>query len=183
VQITPLSVKRERVQLIVENFEDDPNPLAAYSLVLHLSVKNLSSEYAFAPLDNYFDRRWRPGQDQHPPLTQLEVGGRYRFFGGPAQWCPRGSGDLRRWVVGRKGFDPDLLQPGEEKEFFVCTDGNDARGVLTLFGENNDERVAAPYHGPLLWRIRVRRGVVSINDKQYSATAVVGVKFTDKDIR
>ncbi|HEY7155384.1 MAG TPA: hypothetical protein VH575_15585, partial [Gemmataceae bacterium] len=88
LQITPLSVKRERVRKIIEGFEGDKNPQAADSLVLYLALKNLSSEYAFAPLDNYFDRYWQPGQDQRPPLTQLEVGGRYRFFGGPARWYP-----------------------------------------------------------------------------------------------
>jgi hypothetical protein len=150
-------------------------------LVLRLSVKNLSSEYAFAPLDNYFDRKWQPGPTS-PPLTQLEVGDKYRFFGGPARWNPRGSSDLRQWVVGRKGFEPDLLQPGEEKEFFVCTDGDDAEGVRVLFRENKDERGGLAYHGPFLWRIRVRRGLVQIKDKQYSATAVVGVRFTDMDV-
>ncbi len=30
---------------------------------------------------------------------------------------------------------------------------------------------------------RVRRGLVRIENKQYSATAVVGIKFTDKAIR
>ncbi|HEY7424226.1 MAG TPA: hypothetical protein VH682_08335 [Gemmataceae bacterium] len=183
LQITPRSVQRERVKLITENFEDDRNSQPADSLVLYLSMKNLSSEYAFAPLDNYFDRRWESGQDQVPPLTQLEVGDKYRFYGGPAKWYPYGSGDRREWVVGRKGFDPDLLQPGEEKEFFVCTNGRDAKGILALFGVNDDKPVRPAYHGQLLWRVRVRRGLVRIEDKQYSATAVVGVKFTDKAIR
>jgi hypothetical protein len=179
LQITPTRVTRERMKVITDGFER-PEPRPADSLVLYLNMKNLSSEYAFAPLDNYFDRYWR-GQGQVPPLTQLEVGDKYRFYGGPAHWYPRGDKDNRReWIKGRKGFEPDLLQPGEEREFFVCTDGGDAKGVLNLFGESDGEQVRPAYHGAFLWRIRVRRGLVQINDKQYSATAVVGVKFTDK---
>jgi phage FluMu protein Com len=184
LQITPLRVKRERVKVITDTFADKPEPRAADSLVLYLNMKNLSSEYTFAPLDNYFDRYWREGQDQLPPLTQLEVGGGYRFYGGPAHWYPRDDrANRREWVVGRMGFEADLLEPGEEREFFVCTDGGNARGVLALFGESDGEQVRPAYHGSLLWRIRVRRGPVQIDDKQYSATAVVGVKFTDKAIQ
>lgn len=182
LEITPLRVERKRVRVLTENFTTRPELQPADSLVLHLKMKNLSSEYAFAPLDNYFDRRW-DGKDQLPPLTQLEVGSAYRFYGGPAEWRPSGDRkDLRQWIEGRKGFEPELLQPGEEKEFFVCTNGGDARGVRILFGEVEGEQVRRPYHGELLWRIRVRRGLVHINDKQYSATAVVGVRFSDKAI-
>jgi hypothetical protein len=181
LQITPTRVKRERVKVITDGFADRPEPRAADSLVLYLKMKNLSSEYTFAPLDNYFDRYWREGQDQLPPLTQLEVGNTYRFYGGPAHWYPRGDRENRReWVVGRKGFDAEVLEPGEEREFFVCTDGNNENGVLKLFGESDGERLRDPYHGTLLWRIRVRRGLVQVNNKEHSATAVVGVKFTDK---
>jgi hypothetical protein len=182
LQITPRRVERRRVRVIIEGFKPELQP--ADSLVLYLSLKNLSSEYAFAPLDNYFDRRWEPGQDQVPPLTQLEVGDKYRFYGGPAEWYPRGDPNNRRqWVEKPPGFESDLLQPGEEKEFFVCTDGHDARGVRVLFGENHDERGTLAYLGPFLWRVRIRRGLVWIENKQYSATAVVGIKFSDKAIR
>ncbi len=180
LQVTPTRVERQRVSVFVEGAER-PEPCTGDSLVLYLSMKNLSSEYAFAPLDNYFDRYWKAGMD--PPLTQLQAGD-HRFYGGPAKWLPRGTKKERReWVQGRKPFEPELLQPGEEKEFFVCTDGQDPRAVLTLFGENRGEKVKEPYHGTLFWRVRVRRGLMKIEDKEYSTTAVIGVKFTDKDIQ
>lgn len=183
LQITPKRVERKRVKVFVEGSER-PEPCLGDSLVLHLSMKNMSSEYAFAPLDNYFDRYWKPGMDQLPPFTQLEADGKYRFYGGPAKWFPLGTTNERReWVEGRKASEPELLQPGEEKEFFVCTDGQDAKAVYALFGVGKNGEVGEPYHGSFLWRIRVRRGLVTINDKEYSATAVVGVKFTDKDIQ
>ena len=152
LQITPKRVERKRVSVFVEGFER-PEPCTGDSLVLYLALKNLSSEYAFAPLDNYFDRFWNPTMDQLPPFTQLEAGDKARFYGGPAKWFPRGIKDKKRqWVEGRKAVDADLLQPGEEKEFFVCTDGQDPKAVLILFGEKKDERVREPYHGSFLWR-------------------------------
>jgi hypothetical protein len=148
--------------------------------VLYLELKNLSHEYAFAPLDNYFDRYWRLGVDMVPPLTQLEIGEKYRCYGGPARWYPRGEryNNSRQWIEGRQD-KADLLQPGEEKESFVCTDGDDAKASALLFGGKPGEE----YHGWFLWRVRVRRGLVSFHDKDYPATAVIGVRFTDEDIR
>ena len=34
---------------------------------------------------------------------------------------------------------------------------------------------------PLLWRVQVRRGFFTVNNKSVSVTAVVGVEFTAKD--
>lgn len=177
LQITPNRVERKRVSVVVESAR--PEPCKHDSLVLYLDLKNLSSEHAFAPFDNYFDRYWRPGGDPIPPLTLLEVGNKDRsFYGGPANWYPRGDrNNLREWVKGRRD-QADLLQPGEEKQMFVCTDGNDDKAAVVLFGEPSGER----YHGRFVWRVRVRRGLVRFQDKEYSATAVVGVRFTDADI-
>jgi phage FluMu protein Com len=177
LQVTPNRIERQRLSVVVESAR--PEPCLHDSLVLYLDFKNLSCEYAFAPLDNYFDRYWRPGMDQIPPLTLLEVVGRkYSCYGGPANWHPRGDpNNLREWVKGRRD-QADPLQPGEEKQMFVCTDGNDDKAAAVLFGEEQDNR----YHGRFLWRVRVRRGLVRLQDKDYSATAVIGVRFTDSDI-
>lgn len=176
LQVTPNRVERKHVAVVVESAR--PEPCKHDSLVLYLDLKNLSSEYAFAPLDNYFDRSWHPGMDLIPPLTLLEVGNRYRCYGGPANWYPRGDrNNLREWVKGRRDH-ADLLQPGEEKQMFVCTDGNDDKAATVLFGEQPGDE----YHGRYLWRVRVRRGLVRFQDKDYPATAVIGVRFTDSDI-
>jgi len=177
LQVTPNRVERKRVSVIVGHSR--PEPCQHDSLVLYLDLKNLSSDYAFAPLDNYFDRYWRPGLDLVPPLTLLEIDNKYRCYGGPAHWYPRGDRiNPREWVQGR-GDQVDFLQPGEEKQMFVCTDGDDAKAAAILFGD----RAGQEYHGPFLWRVRVRRGLVRIQGKDYSATAVIGVRFTDADIR
>jgi DNA-directed RNA polymerase subunit RPC12/RpoP len=176
LQIKPRCVKRERVRVVVSGFTDKPEPCKGDSLVLYLDLKNLSTEYAFAPLDNYFDRCWLSGA--LPPFTFLEVG-KHRFHGGPAKWYPLSDRTNRReWVEGRKDL-PDVLQPGEEKQFFVCTNGDDVEATESLFGDD----AHAPYHGSFLWRVRVRRGLVRFENKNYPATAVIGVRFTDKDIQ
>ena len=174
LQVTPRRVERQRVRVVVEKYK--PEPCLSDSLVLYLDMKNLSADYAFAPLDNYFDQHWSSGEP-FPPFTLLEVGEKH-FYGGPAAWHPRGDlKNKREWVEGRNDL-PDVLQPGEDKEFFVCTDGNDPRAVAVLFGANAQNA----YHGALLWRIRVRRGLVHVIDKDFPATAVIGVRFSDKDI-
>lgn len=171
--VTPDRVERKRVKVIVETYR--PEPCEDDSLVLYLRMKNLSSEYAFAPLDNYFDRRWQGGA--RPPFTLLEVNGKYRFHGGPADWYPRGDANHRRqWVEGRHNL-PEVLQPADEKELFVCTNGYDEKETAVLFGGAGRAR---PHS--FLWRVRVRRGLVRFEDKDYSTTAVIGVRFTDKDI-
>jgi DNA-directed RNA polymerase subunit RPC12/RpoP len=174
VQITPKRIERKRVRVVVQG--SNPEQCQGDSLVLYLDVKNLSSQYAFAPLDNYFDRSWRSGA--RPPLTLLEIGDKYRCYGGPAEWHRRGDTKNRRqWIEGRKD-EPDVLQPGEQKEMFVCTNGDDAKAVALLFGGNG----RPPYRGTFLWRVRLRRGLVHLEDKDYSATAVLGVRFRDGDI-
>jgi hypothetical protein len=178
LKITPERVERKRMEVSVEG--SNPAACEADSLVLYLTMENRSSEYAFAPLDNAFDRFWKPGRGL-PPFTQLEAGSQ-RFFGGPAEWVAPGKDKRREWIKGRK--TSELLQPGETKNhFFVCTDGNDTVAVRTLFGEIEGEKVREPYHGSFLWRVRVRRGLVTYRGKEYSATAVIGVEFTDKDIQ
>jgi hypothetical protein len=182
--VTPEKVERKKVRVFVKGFER-PEPCLADSLVLSLSIENASEDHRFAPLDNYFDRSWKPGQDMLPPLTLLEAGDA-RFFGGPARWAPSGSKDPNKrpeWVEGRELVDTEGLGPGEAKDYFVCTDGNDDKAVRRLFGENRDgKRVGEPYRGALLWRVRLRRGLVQFKNKEYSATAVIGVEFTDRDI-
>lgn len=176
LEVTPKRVERKRVSVIVGTSR--PEPCSNDSLVLYLDMKNISSDYVFAPLDHYFDRYWRPGVDLIPPLTQLEIGSLYRCYGGPARWYPRGDRSNPRQRIKGRPDEAERLHPGEEKELFVCTDGDDAKAAALLFGGPSDEK----YHGPFLWRVRVRRGLVPFQDKHYSATAVLGVRFTDKDI-
>jgi hypothetical protein len=166
LEVRPERVERKRMKVYVQGHEGNPERCKHDSLVLHLRLRNVSSDVAFVPIDNYFDRRWKPGQGP-PPLTRLDVGARH-FYGGPAAWYPRNARDGRReWVEGRRNFY-DPLPPGQEVDTLVCTDGDD--------GEV--ERALEKNPGPMLWRIQVRRGLVPVGRRQLPAAAVVGVEFT-----
>jgi hypothetical protein len=177
LEVTPTKVERRRVRVFVTGF-DQPEPCEGDSLVLHLRLRNCAADYAFTPLDNYFDRCWRPPTGL-PPLTVLEAG-KDHFYGGPAHWYPRGSRDAgrREWVEGRKDFDPDGLAPGAEQESFVCTDGSDPHALRVLFGAGR----RGPYKGPLLWRVQLRRGLYDYRGRRVPAAAVVGVAFDSRDV-
>lgn len=183
LEVTPTKVMRRKVGVMVEG-SDRAEPCSNPSLVLYLKLKNLSKEYAFTPLDNYFDRQYR-GTGQ-VPLTLLQVG-KQNFYGGPAKWIPQyrnvGKRESREWVEGRKNVDPIGLLPGEETEGLVCTDGEDGKMALYLFGENEEGEKGKPYSGELLWRVHLRRGPYQHKGRTVSATAVVGVVFSDKDYR
>jgi hypothetical protein len=180
LEVTPASVELKTVRVFVEG-SDRPEPCEGPSLVLNLKLRNLASDYGFTPLDNYFDRNYDKGIQV--PLTQL-VSSRWRLLGGPARWFPRNRNarerNFREWVEGRKNFDDRGLLPGEEAETLVCTDwkklsaGDDVVRVADLVNK---------YQGPLLWRVHVRRGLVRFQDLRRSATAVIGVRFKDTDIR
>jgi hypothetical protein len=178
LEVTPKSVKRQKVGVFVEGF-GQPEPCPNDSLVLTLEMRNLSDEYAFTPLDNYFDRYWN-GKGDSAPLTVL-LAGKQKFFGGPAKWYPlkrdRAKAQLREWVdlPGRKNVDGIGLEPGSSATMAVCTDGANGQVIDYLFGRT-------PPTGDLLWRIQVRRGVVVVNGHKKSAAAVIGVEFTVKDI-
>jgi hypothetical protein len=173
LEITPRKIERKTVRVFVENWRD-PEKCNGPSLVMHLRLRNVSGDFCFAPLDNYFDRHYTPKSGDTRPLTCLEVGSK-TFYGGPANWYPRdrnpGKRLNREWVEGRKDV-LDLVDPGKAIDTFVCTDGNDERVSLAL----------SDYKGPLLWRVHVRRGLVRVRGKDVPATAVIGIPFSERDI-
>jgi hypothetical protein len=183
LEVTPTRIARQRMSIMVEKF-DKAEPLETDSLVLYLKIRNLAEDYAFTPLDNFFDRQWK--RSGPPPYTLLEAGSQ-TFIGGPAAWVSetqaRSSNKSRReWIAGRKNIDRAGLQPGEEEETFTCTDGSDPKIARFLFGvDTHNRRVQTPYRGPLLWRVQLRRGLIDWRGKRVPATAVIGVEFTDKD--
>jgi DNA-directed RNA polymerase subunit RPC12/RpoP len=178
--ITPLRVAREQIGVATGTTE--PVKLDRLSLVLHLRLENVSTDESFQPLDRFFDRKWQEQSSTTPPLTVLEAGSGVRFFGGPAAWQPnrelaRNNSPPPEFIYLMRGdqAEPDpidhVLDPGESCEVFVCTDGNDPRTDALLHRR-----------GDFLWRVQVRRGLVSVKDKEVPAAAVIGIAFTDRDI-
>ena len=183
LEVTPTRVERGRVSILTEGAEEHPEPSPHDALLLHLRLKNVARDYAFTPLDNYFDRRWKSGDGPPVPFTLLQAG-RETFFGGPARWYPLGVPLARRerrdWLAGRKNIDRRGLEPGEEAETYLATDGWDPAVAAYLFGAAGDGRAGRPYRGPLLWRVQLRRGLVGHEGRELPATAVIGVEFSDR---
>lgn len=174
VAVTPLSVEKKVVNVFTEGFEK-PEPLPHPSLILHLRIKNLSSDYAFAPLDAYFDRRHDEGVKE--PWTFLEpIGTGVRFYGGPATWRPETSRKdetvRREWVQGRSKVLP-YLEPGEELTTFICTDGTE-----------DLEQTVERHKGQYRWRVHVRRGPMEVAGRPapVPVSTVIGVEFNAGDI-
>jgi hypothetical protein len=164
LEITPQKVELRRVRVRVANY--NPELEKEPSLVLSLRLRNLSRDVSFCPTDPFFERRWKPGQSLGlRPYTYLEIGPK-KYYGGPFPWAP---GQRRRESVEGQRHQP--LQPGEAVETLICTDPADQL-----------DQVLAGYHGPLLWRVQFRRGLVAVRNREVSATAVVGVAFQDTDV-
>jgi hypothetical protein len=193
VEVTPLRVTRERVAVYVRGFKKATECMRD-SLVLHMRLKNVSTDERFAPLDTFFDRQGSV-QPWSLPLTHLEVAG--HRFSGPARWVSarNTSGDQPQWIKGRDYSYPDGIGPGEEyklldhkgertRDPFICTDGNNREAMEVLFGEDEDgKQIGNPHQGPFLWRVQLRRGVVVRRGKDRSATTVIGVEFNRSDIK
>ncbi len=167
LEVTPLEVALRPVSIHTANFI----PSQERALVLKLHLKNVSTLVAFHPVDPFFDRSWKPDDPNGKPYTRLEVGGQ-GFFGGPIDWenaLPRR--DNPRQFIPEQHQDREL-RPGQEMDTIVCTNPHDPV-----------EKALASYHGPLLWRVQLRRGLVEVRNHDASATAVIGVAFQDSDIR
>jgi len=187
LEVTPVKVERTKVEVITEGAEEDPQPCPYESLKLQMKLKNVSEDCSFTPLDNYFDRKWRQGDNLPPPLTLLQAD-KEVFFGGPAGWEAldrRNRTKKREWLAGRKNVDPQGLLPGkssEPEETYTATNGDDEKVQQFLFGLNKEgKQTSKAYEGSLLWRVHLRRGLVMHKGKEVSATAVIGVEFSSKD--
>jgi hypothetical protein len=164
VRVIPQKVELRRVGLL--NPDGRLEEAGDESLVLHLVLQNVSDDVVFSPSDPFFDRQWKSAQESKP-YTLLEIGGQ-RFYGGPLPWRPDRRSETRTIVDGQAYR---LLQPGEQLTTLVCTDPADHVGNLL-----------AHFHGKLLYRVQVRRGLVRVGDREAPATAVVGIAFTDTQI-
>jgi hypothetical protein len=168
LKVTPLKVELAKVLFRNgESLEAGPEE----SLVLTLHLRNTSEDVVFSPTDPYFDRRWKEKNPHEPmPYTYLELGTR-RFHGGPLPHPGPGKRKANpETLEGQHAGKP--LKPGAEMTTFVCTDP-----------EDHVKEALKDYHGSLLWRVHVRRGLVRVGERDVSTAAVIGVEFTDRDIR
>jgi hypothetical protein len=168
LEVTPKDVALRKITV---NYSTNLSPSLETALVLRLHLRNVSKDVAFHPVDPFFDRSWTPDDPNGKPYTSLDLGGKL-FYGGPIDWAnaiPRR--DNPRQYIAEQHQDKEL-RPGEEMDTMVCTNPKDNIGD-----------VLKAYHGPLVWRLQVRRGLVEVRNREASATAVIGVEFDDSDVK
>lgn len=183
VRVRPLEAEVRKIMIYTEGYPN-PDPSPHPTLVLHLEIENVSNDVAYFPLDAYFDRRFEEKFLDNVPFTFLEKGEK-KFFGGaaafPAKYKER---EVRAEALELQGVDGDPnkklsqnvkkeLMPGEKWRTFVACNADNPEVAEAL--QN--------YDGPLLYRIRLRRGLVPFKDQEVSATTVIGVEFTGKDVK
>ena len=187
--VTPTKLERGHFGLLSETSREKAEPSTYESLKLHLRLENLATDYSFTPMDNFFDRKWASGEGKATPLTMLQAG-TTTFYGGPAKWFSLDSDKKKRpdreWLEGRQDVDRVGIAPGETVDTFVCTDGWTEAGKavqLHLFGlDSEGVPKQKPYSGNLLWRVQLRRGLITYKGRKLPATSVIGVEFTSADI-
>jgi hypothetical protein len=183
LKVTPLAAELRKVMIYIEGYpEPDPSPHP--TLVLHLELENVSADVAFCPLDPYFDRRFEEKVTDNAPFTYLEKGDK-KFYGGAAAVGTRSKDNpVRAEALDLRGLEgePDKklsqnvrkeLAPGEKLRTFVACNADSKDVAEALEG----------YDGPLLYRVRLRRGLVPFKDEEVSASTVIGVEFTGKDVK
>jgi hypothetical protein len=128
---------------------------------LHLKMVNTSRDLAFNPIANAFVMV----VEKKLPYTFLDTG-QEQLYGGYLEWW--------KMTDGKKEQKPRGYNLGPRETMVI---------VLTSYDKYRKQvKAATQSKDPLLWRVQVRRGLVPVNNKQVSATAVVGVEFSAKDI-
>ncbi len=147
------------------------------ALALYLEIKNVSSDVTFAPITHLFLLNARNKIEKNN-YTYLQFGGNGK------------NGGAKYMISEVAGFRPvrlendveigdpipgSILAPGEVGLFKLETQTNEKEAV-------EKELKAAPPDELLTWRVQLRRGFVPFRGELRSATALVGVQFTPKEI-
>jgi hypothetical protein len=138
------------------------------TLVLHVRLRNISSDLSFYPTDPYFDRN--PKQANDKPYTLVDVGGR-KYYGGLIEYATEPGTTERTWLAGQENDDKPLA-PSESRETVLVARPGD--GLFDAVRKAKE---------PAVWRMQVRRGLVSYRGTDVPVSAVVGVSFTAADVQ
>jgi hypothetical protein len=167
--IEPLRVEERPLLLITEVDQKKREEATRPALVLHLKLSNTSSDLVFHPVDPALMRKASQQEliDQFNG-TRLEVGPA-TFVGGPLEWPFRPG--VRRYEAAQHHHDQPL-QPGESREFVICSpDHPDLRRALRN----------AP--ADILWRVHLRTGLLTFQEREIPITSVIGVRIPTKAIQ
>lgn len=149
------------------NLEATPEKVSLVDgdLRLYLRVENISTNTAFTPMaDSYL--RYNPNKPDEKPYSYLESS----------------SGAIERifnaYLAYRKNTTDneegkDSLAPREQTVIMLKTPEEYQKPHVAAIVKSNDT---------FIWRVQLRRGFVKHEDKDKSATAVIGVEFTSAQI-
>jgi hypothetical protein len=169
IEVMPLKIEYGPwVAYAKERHQDEPEkrPIRD-TLILHIQLRNVSGNLTFYPTDPYFDRRPKHANDR--PYTLVEVGPQ-KFFGGLIEYDTEAGRYEGSWVEGQLD-ERRPLRPGEVRKTVYLTRPGD--GVWNA---------VRAFDGPSVWRVHVRRGLVTFHDQDLPVSAVVGVRFTAADV-
>jgi hypothetical protein len=133
-------------------------------LKIFLRAKNISANTAFEPMhDSYVHE----GKSKVPPYTFLETHAKEKRIYGF---------NLAYYKTLDAADDPSgdaVLGPRDARTIVLMTEERYRPVVAAIAKEANDDYT---------WRVQVRRGFVKVDTKDVSATTVIGVDFSSKDI-
>jgi hypothetical protein len=181
VRVTPTKVEFGKIKIRTQGFtkvEESQYP----TLILHLDFENISEDVVFRPLDAFFNPRLDHSKGNvltNRTFTQLVMGNTH-LCGGPCKWVHPAyrSKELIETVEGQH-YEKELKPGDPPLSTFVCVDP-DTQDPAYLATHPEDDILH--YKGPLLYRVQIRRGLVTYKGKDVPCTAVIGVEFTDRDI-
>jgi hypothetical protein len=168
VESRPLKIVTEGLRSGADGHPETRQEVRGRAMVLQLRITNTSNEFSIYPLDPAFDRKAR-GDDQKP-ATRLVVG-KQTFFGGAIEWPLGDKERVKRRYEEQQEKDWQPLKPGETRDYVVVSDT-----------DPKITRAVRETSGMILWRVQVRRGLITFKQKDVPVTAVIGVEFKSSDL-
>jgi hypothetical protein len=131
-------------------------------LKLFLRAKNVSTNTIFEPINEYFVKPNKAGTEPYSFVESRsqKVGNIYNSF---LEYRKATHGD----EVGKSSLSP------REETIIVLTTSFEYRKHVAAIAQANDSYT---------WRVQLRRGFVKWKGRELSATAVIGVEFTNAQI-
>lgn len=129
-------------------------------LVLLLKMTNVSADQAFSPVHDSYLRYSETSRKSPRPYAYLDIGSQGKLYGGYLRYlkAPNAKDEERDGLIG----------PGQAIYVQVTTPDKYRDGLV---------KAALKSQGPMVWRVHFRRGLVAVQNRSVSATAVIGVEF------
>jgi hypothetical protein len=170
VEVEPVKVEIRRLRVVTVPKSGKPfEATRDQAVVLTLKIRNTSDDLTLYPMDPAFTRVFTGTTGEARPGTSLEVG-KQVYRGGAIAW-PWSDKIAREYEAAQEG-DATPLKPKETREYVVFT-AADPKIVREVKGTGE----------PLLWRVQVRRGLISVGGKDVPVTAIIGVEFRSSDVQ